>query len=50
MLEVWGRRISGNVIPVMWTVGELGLEYTRYNVGGGFSSLATDDYIALNPN
>ncbi|MBS37680.1 MAG: glutathione S-transferase [Thiotrichales bacterium] len=50
MLEVWGRRISGNVIPVMWTVAELGLEYTRYNVGGGFSRLDTEEYSALNPN
>lgn len=50
MLEVWGRRISGNVIPVMWTMGELGLEYTRHRVGGGFGGLDTDEYLALNPN
>ena len=50
MLEIWGRRISGNVIPVMWTVGELGLEYARQAVGGCFGGLDTDDYLALNPN
>lgn len=50
MLEVWGRRISGNVIPVMWVIGELGLDYKRYPVGGCFGSLDTDEYRALNPN
>ena len=50
MLEVWGRRISGNVIPVMWTIGALGLEYTRHLVGGCFGGLDTDEYRALNPN
>ena len=50
MLEVWGRRISGNVIPVMWTIGELGLDYTRHLAGGQFGGLDTDEYRALNPN
>jgi len=50
MLEIWGRRISGNVIPVMWTIGELGLDYTRHLVGGSFGGLDTVEYRALNPN
>lgn len=50
MLEVWGRRISGDVIPVMWTIGELGLDHTRHLVGGSFGGLDTDEYRALNPN
>ena len=28
MLEIWGRKNSSNVAPVMWTIGELGLEHT----------------------
>ena len=50
MLEIWGRKNSNNVIPVMWTVSELGLEHTRHNVGGSFGGLDTDDYGRLNPN
>ena len=50
MLEIWGRRNSGNAIPVMFAVGELGLEYKRYDVGGSFGGLDTDAYGQLNPN
>jgi len=49
MLEIWGRKNSSNVIPVMWAVGELGLEHTRYNVGGSFGGLDTADFRAKNP-
>lgn len=50
MLEVWGRRNSSNVIPVMWTIGELDLTHVRHNVGGSFGGLDTDAYFAMNPN
>ena len=50
MLEIWGRKNSNNVIPVMWTVSELGLEHTRHNVGGSFGGLDTEDYGRINPN
>ena len=33
MLKVWGRKTSSNVQAVMWSVGELGLPYERYDVG-----------------
>jgi len=49
MLEIWGRKNSSNVIPVMWAVGELGLDHTRYNVGGSFGGLDADDFRAKNP-
>ena len=49
MLEIWGRRNSGNAIPVLWTIGELGLDYERHNVGGSFGGL-DDEYAKLNPN
>lgn len=42
MIEVLGRRNSANVQKVMWTLGELGLEYKRHNVGGSFGF--PDDY------
>jgi len=50
MLEVWGRRNSSNVIPVMWAIGELGLPHKRHNVGGSFAGLDSPDYLAMNPN
>ena len=50
MLEIWGRRNASNVMPVMWAVGELGLEYARHDVGGSFGGTDASDYLALNPN
>ena len=50
MLEIFGRKNSSNVIPVMWTVGELGLKHQRHNIGGSFGGDDTDEYTRLNPN
>lgn len=50
MLEIWGRKNSGNLIPVIWTVGELGLEFERHSVGGSFGGLDTAAFGKLNPN
>lgn len=50
MLEIWGRKNSSNVIPVMWAVGELGLEHQRHNIGGSFGGDDTEAYARLNPN
>lgn len=36
MIEVLGRRNSANVQKVMWTLGELNLDYQRRDVGGSF--------------
>ena len=45
MLEIWGRRNSSNVIPVMWAVGETGTAYRRHDVGGLFGGLDTPEYL-----
>jgi glutathione S-transferase len=50
MLEIWGRRNSSNVIPVMWAVGELGVEHIRHNIGGSFGGDDTEEFGMLNPN
>ncbi len=50
MLQVYGRKNSNQVIQLMWTVGELDLEYVRHNVGGSFGGLDSDEYGNLNPN
>ena len=48
MITVWGRRNSLNVQKVMWTLGELGVDYIRHDTGGSFG--VTDAYRAMNPN
>lgn len=50
MLEIWGRPYSSNVIPVIWTANELGLDYTLQLAGGSFGKLDTAEYAAINPN
>lgn len=50
MLEIWGRKNSSNVMPVMWSVGELGLEHIRHNAGGTFGGLDSDEFGRMNPN
>ena len=50
MLEIWGRKNSSNVMPVMWTAGELGLAHIRHNAGGTFGGLDSDEYGQMNPN
>lgn len=50
MLEIWGRPYSSNVIPVLWTANELGLDYTLQLAGGSFGKLDTTAYEQINPN
>jgi glutathione S-transferase len=50
MLKVWGRRTSSNVQALMWSVGELGLAYERFDVGHRFGGLNTPEFLAMNPN
>jgi len=50
MLTIWGRTNSINVQKVMWTVGELGLEHRRLDVGGAFGGVDSPEYLAMNPN
>lgn len=48
MITVYGRRNSLNVQKVMWTLGELGLDYERHDVAGSFGFPPA--YASLNPN
>lgn len=48
MIEVFGRRNSMNVQKVMWTLGELALDYRRHDVAGSFGF--PEEYRAMNPN
>lgn len=49
-IEVFSRRNASNVLPVMWTIGELGLPCIRHDVGGSFGGTDSGDYLAMNPN
>lgn len=50
MLKIWGRNTSANVQKVAWTVGELGLEHERFDIGGAFGKNREPAYLAMNPN
>ena len=47
---MFGQRNASNVLPVMWTVGELEIPYTRRDTGGSFGGTGTPEYLAMNPN
>jgi glutathione S-transferase len=50
MLKILGRIPSINVRKVLWTAGELGLEYDREDWGGPTRSVNEPEFAALNPN
>jgi len=50
MLTVWGRKTSSNVQALMWCIGELGLNYERYDVGHRYGGNDTPEFLAMNPN
>ncbi len=50
MLKILGRNNSSNVQKVLWALGELGLEYTRDDIGGPFGGNRETNYLIMNPN
>ena len=50
MLKLLGRANSINVQKAHWAIEELGLPYTRVDIGGAFGGNNTPDYLAKNPN
>ena len=50
MIKLLGRANSINVQKVHWCLEELGLPYTRTDIGGAFGGNNTPDYLAKNPN
>jgi len=50
MIEVWGRKTSSNVQALMWCIGELGLDYQRYDIGHKYGGNDTPEFLAMNPN
>lgn len=49
-LTIYGRANSSNVQLAMWTVGELGLDHVRHDVGHKHGGTDTPEYRAMNPN
>ena len=47
---IYGRRNSNNVIPVLWSLDEVGKTYERRDLGGSFGGLDDPGFRALNPN
>ena len=50
MITVYGRATSSNVQIAMWTIGEIGLEYERLDIGHSYGGNDTPEYLAMNPN
>lgn len=50
MLEIWGRPYSSNVIPVIWTAEEVGVNWKLKLAGGSFGHLDTPPFGKMNPN
>ncbi len=50
MLKIWGRANSINVQKVLWVADEIGIPYTRVDIGGPFGGNREPAYLALNPN
>lgn len=49
MRKLWGRASSSNVMKVLWTLEELGLDYERIDAGGAFGRTREPEYRAMNP-
>jgi glutathione S-transferase len=49
MIRILGRANSFNVRKVLWTCGELGLEFTREDWGRGYRSTGDPEFRAVNP-
>jgi glutathione S-transferase len=50
MLTVWGRKTSSNVQALMWCIGELGLRFSRHDIGHKYGGQDTPEFLAMNPN
>ncbi len=49
MIELWGRKNSYNVQKVLWTLGELEIDYTHQDIGSQTGDLETPEFLQLNP-
>jgi len=50
VMKIYGRSNATNVVPVLWTLEEIGAPYKRFNVGGSFGGVDSAAFRAMNPN
>jgi glutathione S-transferase len=50
VITLWGRPNSVNVQKVLWTLGELGLEFEHLDAGGDAGGLDDPAFRAMNPH
>jgi len=50
MIQVWGRKTSSNVQALLWCIGELGLDYVRYDIGHKYGGNQSAEFVSMNPN
>ncbi|HEV7415958.1 MAG TPA: glutathione S-transferase family protein [Tianweitania sediminis] len=50
MITLHGRATSSNVQMVVWTLTEMGLPFSRLDVGGAFGGNDTPAFKSMNPN
>ena len=48
MVKVYGRITSSNVMKVLWTLSELGVDYDRVDAGMAYGVVDTPEYRAMN--
>ena len=50
MIEMYSRRNASNVLPIMWTLGELDIDYVRHDIGGSLHGVNTCEHVTMNPS
>lgn len=50
MIEVFSRRNASDVLSVMWTIGELGIEYVQHDIGGAVGGMDLSEFPATDPS
>lgn len=50
MIELWGRKNAYNVQKVLWTLGELNINFMHHDIGSTEGELETPEFIKMNPH
>ena len=50
MIEVFSRRNASDLLSVMWTIGELDIEYAQHDIGGASGGMELSKYPTTDPS
>ena len=50
MIEVFSRRNASDFLSVMWTIGELDIEYVQHDIGGASGGMELSKYPTTGPS